>query len=185
MLKIGLLCPGILRNGIIYIHISISKLKYIALCMHMCVACIKNTHKGIIHLKNKVKSLGCGDRNKFARFYNSCCKIKKLLRYFTKDGNTVHQFNCRRKLMENMNAEDRYPAAPFSLFWGHQVPRTWGWLLCTSLLVTLFILLQLQNTLQITMHFEAVQSHTILMHIKDLHWGKLCYHGIFLRTSGG
>lgn len=124
MLKIVLLCPGILRNGIIYIHISISKLKYIALCIHMCVACIKNTHKWILHFKNKLKSLGCGDKNKFARFYNSCGdKIKKLLRYFTKD--TVHQINCRMKIMENTNAEDRYPAAPFSLFCGHyQVPRT-------------------------------------------------------------
>lgn len=110
---------------------------------------------------------------------------KKLLRYFTKDGHTVHKFNCRMKIMENTNTEDRYPVAPFSLFCEHyQVPRTRGRLLCTSSLVTLFISLQLQSTLQTTAHFEAVQSHTILMYIKDLHWGKLCYHGIFLRTSG-
>lgn len=35
--------------------------------------------------------------------------------------------------------------------------------------MTLYVLLQMQNELQITTHFEAMQIHTILMHIKDAH----------------
>lgn len=61
----------------------------------------------------------------FTRVVGKKKVVEIFLRYFTKDGYTVHQFNCIMKIMENTNTEDRYPAEPFSLFREHyQVPRT-------------------------------------------------------------